>query len=148
MHKPGAQTSITPLLRRRSALIPAVTQANSEYLHKEAGTPSYYPGFKCQTGGLEAEYVFAPSIQEINHANYGFATGYSRIAGPFMTGEPGLRYGIRSYFSYLPHYVGEYANMTGDQIATSAAVRPATNLSTDNNNYILFTSAAVGGKLA
>ena len=145
MHKPGAQTSITPFLRR-SALIPAVTQANSEYLHKEAGTPSYYPGFKCQTGGLEAEYVFAPSVQEINHANYGFATGYSRRAEPFMTGEPGSR--IRSYFSYLPHCVGEYANMTGDQIATSAAVRPAMNLSTDDNNYILFTSAAVGGKLA
>ena len=66
-----------------------------------------------------------------------------------MTGEPGSRYWIRSYFSYLPHYVGEYANMTGDQIATSEAVRPAMNLSTDdNNNYILFTPAAVGGKLA
>ena len=127
------------------ALIPAVTQANSEYVHKEAGTPSYYPGFKYQTGGLEAEYVFAPSIQEINNANYGFATGYSRIAGPFMTEELGSRYWIRSYFNNLPHYVGEYANMTGDQIATSAAVRPATNLSTAGNN-ILLVSAAVGGK--
>ena len=91
--------------------------------------------------------MFAPSIQEINNANYGFATGYSRIAGPFMTGELGSRYWIRSYLDNLPQYVGEYANMTGDQNATSAAVRPAMNLSTDdNNNYILFTSAAVGGK--
>ena len=127
------------------ALIPAVTQANSEYFHKEAGTPSYYPGFKYQTGGLEAEYVFAPSIQEINNANYGFATGYSRIAGPFMTEDLGSRYWIRSYFNNLPHYVGEYANMTGDQIATSAAVRPAMNLSTAGYN-VLFSSAAVGGK--
>ncbi len=129
------------------ALIPAVTQANSEYSHREAGTPSYYPGFKYQTGGLEAEYVFAPSIQEINNANYGFATGYSRIAGPFMTAELGSRYWIRSYFNNLPHYVGEYANMTGDQIATSAAVRPAMNLTTTYNN-IFFVSAAHGGKSA
>ncbi len=127
------------------ALIPAVTQANSEYLHREAGSPSYSPAFKYQTGGLEAEYVFAPSIQEINNANYGFATGYSRIAGPFMTEELGSRYWIRSYFNNLPHYVGEYANMTGDQIATSAAVRPAMNLSTAGNS-ILFASAAVGSK--
>ena len=130
------------------ALIPAVTQANSEYLHKEAGTPSYYPGYKYQTGGLEAEYVFAPSIREINNANYGFATGYSRIAGPFMTEELGSRYWIRSYSSVngnIPFYVGEYANMTGDQIATLAAVRPAMNLSTAGSN-ILFISAARGGK--
>lgn len=127
------------------ALIPAVSQENSEYLHREAGTPSYYPAFKYQTGGLEAEYVFAPSIQEINNVNYGFATGYSRIAGPFMTEDLGSRYWIRSYFNNLPHYVGEYANMTGDQIATLAAVRPAINLTTSGNN-ILFISAARSGK--
>ena len=127
------------------ALIPAVSAPDSVYSYRTPGMPSYYPGFKYQTGGLEAEYVFAPSIQELCNADYGFTDSTPQMAGPFDSTSAGTRYWIRSYFNNLPYYVGEYANMTGDQIATSAAVRPAMNLSTAGSN-IPFTSAAVGGK--
>lgn len=127
------------------ALIPATTQTNSEYSYRTPGMPSYYPGFKYQTGGLEAEYVFAPSIQELCNANYGFTDSTPQAAGPFDSTGAGSRYWIRSYFNNLPYYVGEGANMTGDQIATLAAVRPAMNLSSADSN-ILFISAAQGGK--
>ena len=48
----------------------------------------------------------------------------------------------------MPHFVGEYANLTGDQIADRAAIRPAMNLTTKyaNNCIISRISAAVGGK--
>ena len=127
------------------ALIPAVTQEGSTYSYRTPGTPSYYPAFEYKTEGLESEYVFAPSIAELCNANYGFTGSTPQMAGPFDSTGAGSRYWIRSYFNNLPQYVGEFANMTGDQIATLAAVRPAMNLSTAGNN-ILFASAAVGGK--
>ena len=127
------------------ALIPAVSAEDSQYKYYPSSS-SYVPQ-TYHTGGLESEYVFAPSIAELCNADYGFTDSTPQMAGPFDSTSAGTRYWIRSYFNNLPHYVGEYANMTGDQIATSAAVRPAMNLSTAGNN-ILFASAAVGGKPA
>ncbi len=125
-------------------LIPAVSKANAEYEYKSApNRPSFY----YQTGGLESEYVFAPSIEEICKAEYGFANEGSRIAEPMIAAYTGTRYWIRSYFNNAPYYVNEGGSLIGDQIADKAAVRPAMNLRTTDDT-ILFTSAAEGGKPA
>ena len=97
---------------------------------------------------LENEHVFAPSIWEITDKNYGFSGLDS--AGPTDATDAGTRYWLRSHYrmsGLMPVFVGEGGNLTGDQIADKAAVRPAMNLTTSDGN-ILFVSAAEGGKPA
>ena len=129
------------------ALIPATTQASSVFSYKATGAPSWDPGMRFQICGLEAEHVFAPSIQDVVNADYGFIDSASRIAGPSNSLGPGTRYWLRSFepWDKLPFMVGENASLMGDWGDNPAAVRPAMNLSTAGNN-ILFVSAAVGGK--
>ena len=102
-----------------------------------------------QICGLEAEHVFAPSIQDVVNAAYGFTDSASRIAGPSNSLGPGTRYWLRSFeiSEQLPFMVGEDASLMGDWGDNPSAVRPAMNLSTAGNN-ILFVSAAEGGKPA
>ena len=131
------------------ALIPATTQASSVFSYKAPGAPSWDPGMRFQICGLEAEHVFAPSIQDIMNADYGFIDPASRIAGPSNSLGPGTRYWLRSFepWDKLPFMVGENASLMGDYGDNPSAVRPAMNLSTAGNN-ILFVSAAEGGKPA
>ena len=131
------------------ALIPATTQASSVYLYKVPGAPSWDPGMRFQICALEAEHVFAPSIQDVVNAAYGFTDSASRIAGPSNSLGPGTRYWLRSFeiSEQLPFMVGEDASLMGDWGGNPSAVRPAMNLSTAGNN-ILFVSAAEGGKPA
>ena len=129
------------------ALIPATTQASSEFSYKAPGAPSWDPGMKFQICALEAEHVFAPSIQDIMNAAYGFTDSESRIAGPSNSLGRGTRYWLRSFepWDRLPFMVGENASLMGDWSDNPSAVRPAMNLTTTGNN-ILFISAAEGGK--
>ena len=131
------------------ALIPATTQESSVYSYKSPWAPSWDPGMKFQICALEAEHVFAPSIQDIMNADYGFTDSESCIAGPSNSLGPGTRYWLRSFepWDRLPFMVGENASLMGDWGDNPSAVRPAMNLSTAGNN-ILFVSAAVGGKPA
>ena len=98
------------------ALIPATTQAGSVYLYKAPSDPSYFPPMQFQICALEAEYVFAPSIQDIMNADYGFTDPASRIAGPINSLGPGTRYWLRSFeiSEQLPFMVGEDASLMGD----------------------------------
>ena len=130
------------------ALIPATTQASSEFSYKAPGAPSWDPGMKFQICALEAEHVFAPSIQDIMNADYGFTDSASRIAGPSNSLGPGTRYWLRSFepWEKLPFMVGEDASLYGDSSGDNrSAVRPAMYLTTTGSN-ILFISAAEGGK--
>ena len=122
------------------ALIPETTQASSEYFYSRLY-------MKLQICALEAEHVFAPSIQDIMNANYGFTDSTSRIAGPSNSLGPGTRYWLRSFeiSEQLPFMVGENASLMGDWGDNPAAVRPAMNLTTTGGD-ILFISAAEGGK--
>ena len=132
------------------ALIPATTQASSVYQYKSPLDPPYFPAMRLQICALEAEYVFAPSIQDMMNADYGFTDSKSRIAGPSnSTGTGGTQYWLRSFeiSEQLPFMVGENASLMGDWGDNPSAVRPAMNLSTAGNN-ILFVSAAEGGKPA
>ena len=131
------------------ALIPATTQASSVFSYKAPGAPSWDPGMRFQICALEAEHVFAPSIQDVVNAAYGFTDSASRIAGPSNSLGPGTRYWLRSFeiSEQLPFMVGEDASLMGDWGDNPSAVRPAMNLSTAGNN-ILFVSAAEGGKPA
>ena len=131
------------------ALIPATTQASSVFSYKAPGAPSWNPGMRFQICALEAEHVFAPSIQDVVNAAYGFTDSASRIAGPSNSLGPGTRYWLRSFeiSEQLPFMVGEDASLMGDWGDNPSAVRPAMNLSTAGNN-ILFVSAAEGGKPA
>ena len=140
----GANSAFTSAER---ALIPATTQASSVYLYKEPNAPSYNPPMRFQICALEAEYVFAPSIQDVVNADYGFIDPESRIAGPSNSLGPGTRYWLRSFeiSEQLPFMVGENASLMGDWGDNPSAVRPAMNLSTAGDN-ILFISAAEGGK--
>ena len=124
------------------ALIPATTQEGSMYTLSNLH-------MRLQICALEAEYVFAPSIQDIMNADYGFTDSASRIAGPSNSLGPGTRYWLRSFeiSEQLPFMVGEDASLMGDWGDNPSAVRPAMNLSTAGNN-ILFVSAAEGGKPA
>ena len=129
------------------ALISATTQASRAYEYKAPGAPSWDPGMRFQICGLEAEYVFAPSIQDVVNPDYGFTDSSSRIAGPSNSLGPGTRYWLRSFEirEQLPFMVGENASLMGDWGDNPSAVRPAMNLSTTGNN-ILFISAAEDGK--
>ena len=129
------------------ALIPATTQAGSVYEYRAPNAPSYYPPMRFQICALEAEHVFAPSIQDIMNADYGFIDSTSRIAGPSNALGPGTRYWLRSFeiSEKLPFFVGHDASLCGDWGDNPAAVRPAMYLTTTGNN-ILFISAAEGGK--
>ncbi len=131
------------------ALIPATTQASSVFSYKAPGAPSWDPGMRFQICALEAEHVFAPSIQDVVNAAYGFTDSASRIAGPSNSLGPGTRYWLRSFeiSEQLPFMVGEDASLMGDWGDNPSAVRPAMNLSTAGDN-ILFISAAEGGKPA
>lgn len=131
------------------ALIPATTQASSVYPYKAPSDPPYFPPMRFQICGLEAEHVFAPSIQDVVNPDYGFIDSASRIAGPSNALGTGTQYWLRSFeiSEQLPFMVGHDANLMGDWGDNPAAVRPAMNLSTAGNN-ILFVSAAVGGKPA
>ena len=131
------------------ALIPATTQASSVFSYKAPGAPSWDPGMRFQICALEAEHVFAPSIQDVVNAAYGFTDSASRIAGPSNSLGPGTRYWLRSFeiSEQLPFMVGEDASLMGDWGDNPSAVRPAMNLTTTGNN-ILFISAAEGGKPA
>ena len=129
------------------ALIPATTQASSMYEYKSPLDPPYFPPMRLQICALKAEYVFAPSIQDIMNADYGFTDSASRIAGPINSSGRGTQYWLRSFeiSERLPFMVGEDASLMGDWGDNRSAVRPAMNLSTAGNN-ILFISAAKGGK--
>ena len=131
------------------ALIPATTQASSVYSYKAPNDPPYFPPMRFQICALEAEHVFAPSIQDIMNADYGFIDSTSRIAGPINSSGRGTRYWLRSFeiSEQLPFCVGHDASLNGDYGDNPSAVRPAMNLSTAGNN-ILFISAAEGGKPA
>ena len=131
------------------ALIPATTQASSVYSYKAPNDPPYFPPMRFQICALEAEHVFAPSIQDIMNADYGFIDSTSRIAGPIDSSGRGTRYWLRSFeiSEQLPFCVGHDASLNGDYGDNLSAVRPAMNLSTAGNN-ILFISAAEGGKPA
>ena len=124
------------------ALIPATTQEGSMYTLSNLH-------MRLQICALEAEHVFAPSIQDVVNAAYGFTDSASRIAGPSNSLGPGTRYWLRSFeiSEQLPFMVGEDASLMGDWGDNPSAVRPAMNLSTAGNN-ILFVSAAEGGKPA
>ena len=129
------------------ALIHATTQEGSVYLYKSPLDPPDFPPMRLQTCDLEAEHVFAPSIQDIMNADYGFTNSASRIAGPINSRGTGTRYWLRSFETSepLPFMVGEDASLMGDYGDNPSAVRPAMNLTTTGNN-ILFISAAEGGK--
>ena len=135
----GANSAFTSAER---ALIPATTQEGSMYTLSNLH-------MRLQICALEAEHVFAPSIQDIMNADYGFTDPASRIAGPSNSLGPGTRYWLRSFeiSEQLPFMVGEDASLMGDWGDNPSAVRPAMNLSTAGNN-ILFVSAAEGGKPA
>ncbi len=122
------------------ALIPATTQEGSMYTLSNLH-------MRLQICALEAEHVFAPSIQDIFNAAYGFTDSTSRIAGPSNSLGPGTRYWLRSFepWDKLPFMVGENASLMGDWGDNPPAVRPAMYLTTTGNN-ILFISAAEGGK--
>lgn len=142
----GENSAFTPAER---ALIPATTQEGSVYLYKAPGAPSWDPGMRFQICGLEAEYVFAPSIQDVVNVDYGFIDSASRIAGPINSRGTGTQYWLRSFETSekLPFLVGHDASLCGDWGDNQSAVRPAMNLSTAGDN-ILFISAAEGGKPA
>ena len=129
------------------ALIPATTQESSVYFYKSPNAPSYFPPMRFQICALEAEHVFAPSIQDIMNADYGFTDSESCIAGPSNSLGPGTRYWLRSSepSEKLPFMVGEDASLMGDWGDNPSAVRPAMYLTTTGNN-ILFISAAEDGK--
>ena len=122
------------------ALIPATTQASSMYTLSNLH-------MRLQICALEAEHVFAPSIQDVMKAAYGFIDSASRIAGPIDSSGRGTRYWLRSFeiSEQLPFMVGENASLMGDWGDNPSAVRPAMNLSTAGDN-ILFISAAEDGK--
>ena len=122
------------------ALIPATTQEGSMYTLSNLH-------MRFQICALEAEHVFAPSIQDIMNADYGFTDSESCIAGPSNSLGRGTRYWLRSFEPWdgLPFMVGENASLMGDWGDNPSAVRPAMNLTTTGNN-ILFISAAEGGK--
>ena len=124
------------------ALIPATTQEGSMYTLSNLH-------MRLQICALEAEHVFAPSIQDIMNADYGFTDPASRIAGPINSSGRGTRYWLRSFeiSEQLPFMVGEDASLMGDWGDNPSAVRPAMNLTTTGNN-ILFISAAEDGKPA
>ena len=132
------------------ALIPEVTKESSKHEYK-TNPNSPYPGTKYQTDALNSEHVFAPSIEEICNANYGFATEPSRTAEPLIADNTWTRYWLRSYNieKSKAAYVAEGGNPVPPEYeaGAKAAVRPAMNLSTDSNN-ILFISAAEDGKPA
>ncbi len=129
------------------ALIPATTQESSVYFNKAPHDPPNFPGMRFQICALEAEHVFAPSIQDIMNADYGFTDSASRIAGPRNSWGPGTRYWLRSFedSEKLPFMVLENSDLGGDYGDNPSAVRPAMYLTTTGNN-ILFISAAEGGK--
>ena len=132
------------------ALISATTQASRAYEYKAPSDPPYFPPMRFQICGLEAEYVFAPSIQDVVNPDYGFIDSASRIAGPSNSLGRGTRYWLRSFeiSEKIPFMVGEDVSLYGDSSGDNpSAVRPAMNLSTAENN-ILFISAAEGGKPA
>ena len=137
----------TAFTTEERTLIPAITQASSVYLYRAPADPSYYPPMRLQICSLEAEYVFAPSIQDVLNADYGFINPKSRIAEPFDSAGYGSRYWLRSFeiSEKLPFYIGEHSDLSGDYGDQVAAIRPVMNLSTAGGN-ILFSSAAVGGK--
>ena len=130
-------------------MIPAVSQTSSEYQYRTSSMNPWDPAFEYQTGSLDGEYVFAPSIQEIDNADYGLKI--SKKAGPTDTTGAGTRYWIRSYGTFnkqqFAAYVSEFGGPTLLQFDDKAAVRPAMNLKTTGDN-ILFISAAEGGKPA
>ena len=126
------------------ALISATTQASRAYEYKAPSDPPYFPPMRFQICGLEAEYVFAPSIQDVVNPDYGFIDSASRIAGPSNSLGRGTRYWLRSFeiSEKIPFMVGEDVSLYGDSSGDNpSAVRPAMNLSTAENN-ILFISAA------
>ena len=137
----------TAFTTEERTLIPAITQASSVYLYRAPADPPYFPPMRLQICSLEAEYVFAPSIQDILNADYGFIDPKSRIAEPFDSAGYGSRYWLRSFeiSEKLPFYIGEHSDLSGDYGDQVAAIRPVMNLSTAGGN-ILFSSAAVGGK--
>lgn len=127
-------------------LILSTSKESSEYsIPVSLGPPSVF-----QTGTLANDFVFAPSIEEVNTAEYGFVDDASRAAGPFSSTANSQVYWLRSYWRFAGNnqtitiqpggnYAGDYTNMY------QANVRPAMYLNPSNAYYIL-ASAAAGGK--
>ena len=129
------------------ALIRSTSEASSQFL---ISVP-YGPPFAYQTGTLQDDYVFAPSIKEINKAEYGFTNGASLAAGPFSRPGYGRTYWLRSYATFdgiQTTTIMPDGGIGYDQTNEYRAyVRPAMNLNPSNASYI-FVSAATGGKSA
>ena len=129
------------------ALIRSTSEASSQFL---ISVP-YGPPFAYQTGTLQDDYVFAPSIKEINKAEYGFTNGASLAAGPFSSPGYGRTYWLRSYAIFdgiQTTTIMPNGGIGYDQTNEYRAyVRPAMNLNPSNAYYIL-ASAADGGKNA
>lgn len=112
---------------------------------------TYGPPYTYQTGTLQDDYVFAPSIKEIHKAEYGFTNEASLAAGPFYRPGSGRTYWLRSYATFdgpQATAILTTGNIGFDQMNDYRAyVRPAMNLNPSNASYI-FVSAATGGKSA
>ena len=130
------------------ALIRSTSETSSQFL---IPNPDPGPPYTYQTGTLQDDYVFAPSIKEINKAEYGFTNEASLAAGPFSSPGYGRTYWLRSYATFdgsQATAILTTGNIGLDQMNDYRAyVRPAMNLNPSNASYI-FVSAATGGKSA
>lgn len=129
-------------------LICSTSEASSQFLIQN---PNPGPPFAYQTGTLQDDYVFAPSIKEISKAEYGFTNGASLAAGPFSSPGYGRTYWLRSYATFdgiqtttiMPNGGIGYDQTNEYQ----AYVRPAMYLDSSNERFAL-VSAASGVKSA
>ncbi len=130
------------------ALIRSTSEASSQFL---IPNPNPGPPFAYQTGTLQDDYVFAPSIKEISKAEYGFTNGASLAAGPFSSPGFGRTYWLRSYATFDGIQTTTIMPTGGigyDQTNEYRAyVRPAMYLDSSNERFAL-VSAADGVKSA
>ncbi len=99
----------------------------------------------------DGKYIFAPSAEEINNANYGFPDDASRKADS-ASGGTGSSYWLRSGSTEgstnAPGYVTKTGDVASDTAGTAqAGVRPALYLDSSKNNF-RNVSAAEGVKSA
>lgn len=129
----------------------AFTAADRALILSTDKTEEQYRNPPCPPCTITNEYVFAPSIWEINNKDYGFTDQASCIAGPIDSAGAGIPYWLRSHTKTedtIPAFIDGRGNFTDDQTGShTAAVRPAMNLNSSNNSFFL-VSAAEGVKSA
>ena len=136
----GASTNVSDAFTGNElAAILATTKGDDSFTSSTYSVP-----FAAATDILSGDKVFFLSAKEAENSDYGFTNDSSRIAN--YTGSAGVWW-LRSPFADFDYDAGVvylvgrvlYSNVPSDW-----AARPAFNL---NLNSVLFTSAAVGGKI-